>query len=68
MTIGFIPFALRWIYNLLLNVVFPEDEGPAIVTNFIFLLSEICSAILAISLWCRGSFYASFFTHRFYQM
>ena len=40
----------------MLNVVFPEEEGPAIVTSFISLFAAIWSAILLIFLWWRASF------------
>ena len=45
----------NWIPNLCANVVFPEDDGPAIKTIFTPFLSAILSAICEIFFSCKAS-------------
>ena len=52
---GFSPFNLSCISSLFANVVFPEDDGPAIAINLMFLFFAILSAIVPIFFSCNAS-------------
>ena len=56
MVTGLRPTTRSWIMSFLENVVFPDEEGPAIRTTFTWSRSALIrSAISAIFLSCRAS-------------